>query len=393
MTTVSQSQARVVISGCAMAALGMAGIFKLTGIAQFEASLTSWGIESQALRQCIAVAIPVVEIGLSLAWLLNVRRASAAVAAATAIGLYTMAYAWLWSLGKPPECNCFGAYLRFQDALAAAPWVICRNIAWLGAIGLSWRKTRHGGSPSTQVPRTSESALSSLRGFTLVELLLVITIICMIAALLSPVLNRARNAAGQTKVLATLGSHGKVLLSYTSDHKDFLPAFTDPKATFTVLYVDDRPVTLRYFDSYWSWHLALAERTFGLPWRSESFYESQETASLGTSIWYSCSFGADPSFWNYDGRTGPTQWRATRLAETLFHSQKSLLFASQRWTSQAAESSKSAPLSFCDGSAENVPSSKLVQGYLNGTGTWTGSTLTYPFPGMVTVDGVRGRDR
>ncbi|MCC6426441.1 MAG: type II secretion system protein [Phycisphaerales bacterium] len=229
------------------------------------------------------------------------------------------------------------------------------------------------------------------RGFTLLETLLVIALIGILVTLMLPMATRTKELASMAALTARLGSHAKVISSYAQDYRDYMPAFTDPKATYTVLYVEDEPVRLVYFDTYWSWHLVLAGLVYDSTHRDGMFYD-QAASGLApvTDILYSSSFGASPAFWRDTTRTGPDQWRAMRLGEVQFPSQKAVYLASGTWR----ESRYSlAPLAFCDGSAEALTMDEVAWGYPNGTGNWPGSGLTASIPGMVTIDGVLGRDR
>lgn len=68
---------------------------------------------------------------------------------------------------------------------------------------------------------------TNTKSFTLIELLVVIAIIAILASMLLPALNKAREKAYDTTCRNNLGNIGRMLNMYASDNKDYAPQYQE----------------------------------------------------------------------------------------------------------------------------------------------------------------------
>ena len=95
------------------------------------------------------------------------------------------------------------------------------------------RRCLDAGEGDSIVGRSYSSFNRTKRGFTLVELLTVIAILAALAALLFPVLSRARASARSASCLSNLRQIGLAMRMYCTDHDGSFPFAIDPGDRYT----------------------------------------------------------------------------------------------------------------------------------------------------------------
>lgn len=233
--------------------------------------------------------------------------------------------------------------------------------------------------------------------FTIVEALLVIALVAVLLALLTPSLSGAREAARRTVTLSHLRTHANIMTVYANDNGEMLPYTTYPEATYTVRRHPSGYVRqFVYFGGYNNWHWPLLDDYYSGTLDNALFSQRTNDDNYPfATLWYSASFLATPEFWNPTTRTGLTQWRPTRLSDVTFASKKGLLFnrdAMFPLPDERPDPLHRVEIAFVDAAARPVRWHALSAPYFNGEGNWHGSWFVNGIKVMHTIDGVRGRD-
>lgn len=273
--------------------------------------------------------------------------------------------------------------------------IVGRNLVLIVLWCAGWRLTERRAVSHAPSNIRKRPALAGIRGFTLIEVVLVIALVGLLTLLLLPSVGSVRDKARRLSVLSSMRQHSAIFASYTSDWQDYYPAYARPDATLHVIRSQAQTLVYpRYFDVVSGWNVALADMYYD--GRSEGIdFQRQREMTPITNYWYASCFLARPEFWNPATRTGPEQWGAVKSSQVQWPASKVLLFDYWRWMGdppQADRAVADTDVSLVDGSARSAKSRDFLPAYVGGDGGWPGSVMGFGIPGLHTIDGVRGRD-
>lgn len=248
------------------------------------------------------------------------------------------------------------------------------------------------------------------RGFTLLELLVSLSVVAILIALAIPVIAASRNSAWDAVSMSNLRSHAQASSQYASDHADYYMYFMKPEFSSTLLVeeIDLQYGPALFFWNYTLWHLKLASPYYGYSYDHDIFHDPSQNFErrpwypFSTSYSFPCAFLGRPEFWDLKTRLeGPSQLTGTRTAEVRFPSNKSLFV--KTWPYEVTAASETLgeharlTAAFADGSSSHAPLQDRIKGVRMGEGVThvpEGSYHHDDWPPLLhTTDGVHGRDR
>lgn len=119
----------VAMSGTALGVLGVAGAGKLLDLWTFYQSLSDWRLLVASLRAPTALAVPICELAVCVAWFMTSRRAYVEyVAIGLTLSLSTFVAFHLLTVGAP-NCQCFGLLAAFDRWSRSGAALLARGAA------------------------------------------------------------------------------------------------------------------------------------------------------------------------------------------------------------------------------------------------------------------------
>lgn len=379
-----------------------AGLGKALDIRGFESAVAFLlGIRATSIvPNALATGVVAWEVFLGVALLAALGRRGTAWAVVGTLVMFTAALVLLHVKPGAPGCGCLSLLQLAERVEGSLPAALARNAAmmWVACYLATRANTRGGARERPTVGLTVRTG----RGFTVVELLVVIAVTALLVAMAASAMLGARRGADDVRALSDLRQAYAALDSYAADARGAMPYLGVEGQPTHPLWFAGVTLESSYFwghATYWAspvvagGYLALREVVEWPRWQSE--HPAIADRIVASRCYLAHAAYALPGYWAGDAPPDGTAWfRGGRAGETSFPALKGLLidadsgvFARHRITGLV--SGVEAMVCFADGSATRfdalAPESLARQverpfGALN-------------YAPMSTREGMRGRDR
>lgn len=337
-----------------------------------------------------------IELWLAGALLLSSSSRLVAVVGVALVGLFTAFLVMLHATEAPPACGCMGSFASGTDPEREYIAGLIRNAGMLCMLGwLAWRGSPAGMPMKSARAGVTRRATGVRPAFTIVELMVCISIIAILVAILLPALSRVRAQAHLTQALSGIRQVHASTSLYVADESDALPYIATPHRPWEPIVVRGVLIQgLPYFRQS-NFVLSVVAPMYHDNPQSLRFTDAASdfpNGVISSRYLMTCTAFAAPAYWR--GADPPDDLRlfvGSRSSDVAFPSSKGLWFDAEMslLPALAIRSGMHGPwvVGRADGSAAT---DRYDPGYQQ---PFLRSYGAVPIPGMMTtVDGMSGRD-
>jgi len=166
-----------------------------------------------------------------------------------------------------------------------------------------------------------------VRGFSLVEVLVVVAVVAILAALIAPALYGAREAGREAVAAGAAARHAAIISTYCADFRDSFPFFTDPLGGVVTIACSTAVIReAHFFDSPVRWNVALADSYYDGDCAGPFAARGRRSQTVGNTWRYPVAFTTLAAFWDESTRAAPpAQFGGTALSQVEHPSKKALV--------------------------------------------------------------------